>query len=816
MADERSLTQDEAARRAGLLHVERYDLDVDLTGLLDGPELRATATITFACREPGAQTFVDCLADVEEAVLNGAPLGTDAVREGRITLADLRDENVLVVRSVQRTTDQGRGVHRAVDPADKEVYVWTTFEPDDARVVFACFDQPDLKAPFGIRVTAPGRWTVLSNSGDAEVSSVEGGRLWVFADTPPLSTYVPVVNAGPLHELRSERAGHDLGLYARRSLAPMLERDAAELFDLTARGLAFFGQRFELPFPQRRYDQAFMPELSGAMENYGCVTWSDAYIYRDEPSYAERELRAAVLLHEMAHMWFGDMVTMRWWDDLWLNESFAEWACAWAAENATEFTGTWAGMLATDKLTAYAADLAPTTHPIRQPIPDVAAAAAAFDSITYPKGAAVLKQLVAHVGEDAFVTALASYFRKHAWASTTLDDLIAELELSSGRDLSGWVSGWLGTSGTDRIALERSDGVTALRVTPPGGRGPLPHRLDVGVYDEQGTGFVRRTTVPVQVEGELTAVPGADDAALLLVNDDDLTFASVRPDPASLQTLLSRGGLLPTPLGRTLAVTTVWDMLVRGDLSAADVVACVAGVLPHEDADSVVEPMLKLAADAADHWAPAHLRDRLLSTLADTCLELGRRPQHALAASRMLARTATTEVQLGRLDALATTPAMQWRRLARLAELGRLDEAEVAGLLERDPNPDAWVDALAVRAARADEDCKAQAWQSVFEDRKLPVGALIGFGGAFWRPGQDEVLAPYADRFVDALPAMGDSGMLWAISLSLYMFPKAGVDTGYPGRIDEAAQRPDVSAVVRANVRERADVLARMLRARAA
>ncbi len=372
MSDVRSLTQVEAAERAALLEVERYDLELDLTGLVEGDALLATSRITFTATTAGATTFVDCLGEVEEASLNGQALASGTPPGGRLELPDLAIDNVLVVRSVQRRTDAGQGVQRVVDPSDKEVYVWTTFEPDDARIVFACFDQPDLKAAFGITVLVPERWLVTSNTGDAAVSTTDGVSTWAFADTPRLSTYVPVVNAGPFVELRSTRGGYDLGLYARQSLGPMLERDAEELFDLTAKGLAFFGEQFAMPFPQPRYDQVFAPELGGAMENYGCITWSDTYIYRDPPSYVEREYRAATLLHEMAHMWFGDIVTMRWWDDLWLNEAFAEWACAWAAVACSEFTDMWAGMLAADKQDAYAADVAPTTHPIRQEIVDVA------------------------------------------------------------------------------------------------------------------------------------------------------------------------------------------------------------------------------------------------------------------------------------------------------------------------------------------------------------------------------------------------------------------------------------------------------------
>ena len=496
-------------------------------------------------------------------------------------------------------------MHRAVDPSDGEVYVWTSFEPDDARVVFACFDQPDLKAVFGITVHVPERWLVTSNTGDAEVTTNDGVSTWTYADTPPLSTYVPVVNAGPFVELRSSRAGFDLGLYARRSIAPMLERDAEELFDITAKGLTFFGEQFAMPFPQPRYDQVFAPEMGGAMENYGCVTWSDTFIYRNPPSYAERELRALVLLHEMAHMWFGDMVTMRWWDDLWLNESFAEWACGWAAVSCTEFTDMWAGMLAGEKQDAYAADAAPTTHPIRQELGDVATAQASFDDITYPKGAAVLKQLVAFVGEDAFVAALRSYFRRHAWGNTTLDDLVEEVAATSGRDLTGWVEGWLETSGTDRLTVELEDGGLTLVATPPEGRGPLPHSLRIGAYADRGDTFTLVESLSVEVSGERTRIEPGVEADLWLVNDDDLTFAVVRPDPASLRLLLSRGGHLPTAVGRTLALTTAWRLLYDGELTAQQVVDCGVHVLRHETADSVIEPLVLRLVEVADRLGAA-------------------------------------------------------------------------------------------------------------------------------------------------------------------------------------------------------------------
>jgi aminopeptidase N len=399
-----SLTRVEAEERAALIEVTRYDIDVDLMDLVDGSDFRAVSTVRFSCRTPGATTFVDAAVTVVSATLNGNPIGEDQISTGRIQLSELADENVLVVESVQSETAAGEWVHRSVDPSDKEVYVWTSFEPDDARRAWACFDQPDLKAPHGFTVVAPTAWMVVSNSGDPVITQHEsGGRRWEFPDTPPLSTYVPVINAGPFHEIRSERNGFDLGLLSRQSLARFLDRDAEEIFEVTAQGLTFFGDRFGLEFPQHKYDQVFLPDMGGAMENYGCVTWSDAFVYRSAPTYTEREQRAVVLLHEMAHMWFGDMVTMRWWEDLWLNEAFAEWACFWAAEAATKFTDAWSSFLTSEKLFGYAADMAPTTHPIRQPVDDVAAAVASFDGITYPKGASVLKQLFAFVGEEACV-----------------------------------------------------------------------------------------------------------------------------------------------------------------------------------------------------------------------------------------------------------------------------------------------------------------------------------------------------------------------------------------------------------------------------
>jgi aminopeptidase N len=558
--------------------------------------------------------------------------------------------------------------------------------------------------------------------------------------------------------------------------------------------------------------------MGGAMENWGCVTWSDASLHRSPPSYLERESRALVLLHEMAHMWFGDMVTMRWWDDLWLNEAFAEWACHWATVGATPFTDAWSSFLAGWKLGGYSADMAPTTHPIRQPVHDVAAAAATFDQITYPKGASVLKQLVAYVGEDAFVAGLRSYFARHAWGNTVLDDMMGAIEEESGRDLSAWVKGWLDTAGTDRLVLENAaGGGLALRASGPNGGPPRPHRLDIGVYDRttQET-LVRRDLIAVETSGELTPVGAVADPHLLLVNDEDLTFASTRPDPESTATLMASAGLLPSAVSRSVAVTTAWDMLMTADVSTEDFVRCVTGVLVRETTDSVVEPFLRLAVTAAERWAPESIRVALMTTVADACLALADNPTRRAPALRALARTAATPAQRDALRAAVDGEIdLQWRALIRLAELGEFDQPTVDRLVARDPDPESWVRTLAIRAATNDPGAKQEAWERIIDRHEVPMGPpMLEVATAFWRPGQDDILTPYTERYREALPTMHRAGMVAAISVSATMYPWFGVDPTFADEVTRAASAPEVSPLVRRTALELTDLLRRVLTAR--
>ncbi|MEU8928571.1 aminopeptidase N [Streptomyces sp. NPDC048409] len=805
----RSLTRIEAERRSALVTVERYDIAIDLTALPDGPEIRCVSTVAFGCSEPGAETFVDCAAEVRSATLNGTPLtpGDD----GRIPLPALAAHNVLRVESVQADTTTSPGAHRAVDPADGEVYLWTSFEPDEARYVWACFDQPDLKAPHAFTVTAPAAWTVLSNSGDPRVEEQGAARRWSFPDTPPLSVYNTVVNAGPFHEIRREADGHDLGVFARRSLAEVLERDADEIFTLTRQGLAFYAEAFAMPFPQRKYDQVFMPEFGGAMENYGCVTWSDMFLRRATPTHAEREVLAVVLLHEMAHMWFGNIVTMRWWDDLWLNEAFAEFACHWAAEGATRYTDVWAGHLAGGKLRAYLSDQGPVSHPIHQPIHDVAQAASIFDNITYPKGASVLQQLKTYVGEDRFRTGMAAYFARHAWGTTTLQDLIDALAEAGDRSLATWRKSWLETAGTDRFTLEH-DGDTVTLVADGT---PRPQVLAIGAYGRAGDALERTALVRVEVAGPRTPVTGLPATSdLLLINDDDLTFATTRPDAATRDTLFAAAARLPTAISRGVAAATVWDMLTAGEATAAEAGHCLTAVLAAETSDAVIEPLLTLVTTIAELWAPAADRPALTEAVAAACLRLADDPGRRQVALRGLARTATAE-GLARLREQAGDDVdLRWRALVREAELGGDITAESAALLERDPDPDAWVRALTVRAALPDPAAKAEVWQQLAVDRTVPVQSVGAVAAAFWRPGQDDLLAPYAEHYLAEMPQLDQGGMIPAMVYTSQLFPLYGIDSAFVEKAQQAGQ--ETVPVVRKTLLERADTVLRMLRARTA
>jgi aminopeptidase N len=803
-----SLTRAEAETRARIVSVARYDIEIDLRGLVDGEVWRSTSTIHFGCAAPGAATFAEAGGQVRRATLNGVDLDLTTVEGGRIPLRGLSAENTLVVELEQPETAASAGILRSVDPTDGRVYVWTSLECDDARRLWGCFDQPDLKALHRFTVTAPEEWTVTSNMRPERVTEPDAGsRIWSFPDTPPLSPYVTVVNAGPFHEIREQRGDHSLGLYCRQSLIPNLERDAPGLLDLTEAGLAFFGDRFGQPFPEAHYDQVFVPNMGGAMENWGCVTWGDGYLHRGTPTHSQRQAVAVTLLHEMAHMWFGDLVTMRWWDDLWLNEAFASWASTWAAAEATEFTDAWAGFLVGRKLEAYRVDMGPATHAIRNEVPDVASAMANFDAITYAKGQSVLHQLMAYVGEDAFTRGLQDYFSRHAWGNTRLDDLISAVERAAGRDLQGWTSDWLDRAGTDTLTITEE----TVEAASADGGAPRPHRIDIGTYAPAGE-LLERT--PLEISATSTPLPALPEG-LHLLNDTDLTFAAVRATDDSLPRLLEVIGGMADPIARALVVATGMDMLRKGELSGGELLDGILDALASEKSAGLLEPFLLLARDVAELWCPPEQVEASLARVADQALALSRDVEQRRPALNVLAACASTPAHDDTLvEAISDNVDLAWRVAIRRAERDCLPDGMVEELVARDPDPDSRARAVAVTAARPDESAKAETWRALFDERSVPAGQpTFHVAKAFWRPAQAELLAPWVDKYLEEMGKVS-GGLLSMLSVVRSMYPIVG-DEDFAARSRELAEAPETDPMVRSTLLTGADTLVRMNRARA-
>ncbi|ACU35097.1 aminopeptidase N [Actinosynnema mirum] len=776
-----NLTRDEAQQRAGLLEVDSYRIELDLTdgGGKPGSEtFRSTTAVTFRSREAGASTRIDLVAaSVRRAVLNGVELDVSGYREeDGIALPDLAETNELLVEADCRYMNTGEGLHRFVDPVDGEVYLYSQFETADAKRMFTCFDQPDLKAVYDITVQAPAHWKVVSNAAIESTSEGEGGTAkHVFGTTKPMSTYLVAMVAGPYAEWRDEFTDGEttipLGIYCRASLAAHMDHE--RLFTETKQGFGFFHEAFGVKYPFGKYDQCFVPEFNaGAMENAGCVTFLEDYVFRSRVTRYLYERRAETVLHEMAHMWFGDLVTMRWWDDLWLNESFATWASVLAQAGATEYKHAWTTFAKIEKSWAYRQDQLPSTHPVAADIPDVQAVEVNFDGITYAKGASVLKQLVAYVGLENFLAGLRVYFAKHSWGNATLADLLGALEEASGRDLSWWSAQWLETTGLNllrpKYSVDAEGRFTEFSVVQGGARpgaGELrTHRLAVGVYDEEDGKLVRKHRVELDVSGESTDVPelvGVHRGKLVLVNDDDLTYCTMRLDPDSLATLVDRISDIAEPLPRTLCWSAAWEMTREAELKARDFVNLVLGGLGSESEVGVVQRLLLQAQTALSSYADASWRAEGWSRFTATTLDLARSAEpgsdHQLAFVNALTGSVLGEeavsVLKGWLDGSAPLAGLdvdtdlRWRLLQALVAHGAAGAEEIAAEEERDPTSTGHRRAQSARAMRPTVEAKDEAWDRAVHDDALPnaVSEAIVFG--IQHPAQKELLAPYAARY---------------------------------------------------------------------
>ncbi|MFC6288274.1 aminopeptidase N [Nocardioides sp. GCM10027113] len=831
-----NLTRDEAATRAALLDVTSYAIDLDLT--TGDKTFASTTTIRFTCREPGADTFADLVdATVHEITLNGRSLDPAAAyADSRIALTDLAADNELVVRADCTYSRTGEGLHRFVDPADDRVYLYSQFEVPDARRVFTTFEQPDLKAPFTFRVTAPSHWKVVSNAPTPTPEDLGDGKgLWSFPETKPMSTYITALVAGEYHEVLDTYEGKHgdipLGHYCRQSLVEHMDTD--ELVKLTRQGFEFFEELFDYPYPFVKYDQLYVPEYNmGAMENAGCVTLRDEYLPRSRQDRSFYEFRAEVILHEMAHMWFGDLVTMKWWDDLWLNESFAEWACYHAAVEATEFDESWTGFTNARKNWAYRQDQLPSTHPIAADNVDLRAVEVNFDGITYAKGASVLKQLVAWVGLDNFVAGLRQYFKDFEYSNSEFKDLLAALEKASGRELGSWAQEWLQTSGVNTLApqfeLDADGGYTSFAVRQtahPDYPTLRRHRLGIGLYDEKDGRLVRRTSLEIDVVGELTEVPelvGVKQPDLLLLNEGDLAYAKIRLDERSLATVVGGLGTLDDTLARALCWGAAWDMTRDAEMSATDFVSLVLSAVGEETDAFGVARIPSYAAQAVNTFSAPATRASLRATWEQGLRKLLDNAEpgsdQQLSFARAYAAAAHSDEALEALerlldgtlslDGLVIDTDMRWTLVTSLARAGRADAARIDEELARDNTISGQEHAAAAKAARPSAEAKAEAWEAAILRDDVPNETQRSIVLAFQQHGQDDVLAPYVEQYLETAHTLWeDKGTQRASTALEWMFPRPLASQQLLDRVDAWLESSPANDAAKRYVREgRADV----------
>ncbi|MGW0944100.1 aminopeptidase N [Streptomyces sp. NPDC002623] len=850
-----NLSRDEARERAALLSVDGYDVSLDIRSAV-GEEagertFRSVTTLRFRCNEPGASSFADLIAPSVTAVsLNGRDLDPGEVFDGaRILLDDLAAENELVVDARCAYSRTGEGLHRFVDPEDGEVYLYTQYEPADARRVFANFEQPDLKAPFRFEVRAPEGWTVWSNGAGERADGV-----WRFAETKPISTYITCVVAGPYHyvtDTYSRDLGDGttleipLGAMCRKGLAPHF--DPEDVFLITKQGLDFFHDRFDYPYPFGKYDQAFVPEYNlGAMENPGLVTFREEYVFRGKVTRASYEARANVILHEMAHMWFGDLVTMQWWDDLWLKESFADFMGAFALVGATRFTDGWITFANRRKAWAYRADQLPSTHPVTADIRDLQDAKLNFDGITYAKGASVLKQLVAYVGQDAFLEGARRYFKRHAYGNTRLGDLLSVLAETSGRDMAVWARSWLQTAGvnslTPQVLLDPAGRVSELAVLQeaaaiaPAEHPELrPHRVAIGLYRLREGRLVRYARAETDVDGPRTVVAelaGAEAPELVLVNDDDLTYCKIRFDETSLATLREHLGSTTDPLARALCWSALWNMTRDALLSASDFVDLVTRFAHRESDIGVLQMLHAWANSALVHYAPEQWRPTGGRILADMALRDLRAAEpgseHQLAWARFFASVASSgsdfELLQGlldgtaKIDGLEVDQELRWTFLEPLVAHGVADESATAAELARDDTASGKRHQVRCLAARPSAAVKAQAWAQLVESDTLSNALVEATIAGFDQPSQRELLAPYAEKYFASIERIwSERSIQIAMHVVRGLFPSLQDSPQTLAAADAwLTAHGSAAPALRRLVLEAQDDLARALRAQAA
>ena len=818
-----NLNRSEVAERSRTIDVTGYRVELDLRSAADSAGNTFSTVTTIDLTSSAESTWLDFIgAAVDSVEVDGASIPVE-YDGSRIVVRGLGGSNVVRVAAHGHYSRSGEGLHRFVDDADDQTYLYTQYEPADARRVFACFEQPDLKAPFTFEVTAPDGWEVLSNQPATQTLSVDGAQRVTFAPTLPISTYITAIAAGPYHRVASSWSRGELtvelGALCRASLAPHL--DADNVFDITRQGLDFYAEHFDYPYPFGKYDQIFVPEYNlGAMENPGLVTFTEAYVFRGTATDEQHQRRANTILHEMAHMWFGDLVTMVWWDDLWLKESFADFMGSLVSAEATRFTDAWVAFAVKRKAWAYLQDQLPTTHPIVADIVDLEAAKLNFDGITYAKGASVLKQLVAFVGRDAFFEAARRYFKAHAFGNTTLVDLLDVLAETSGRDVREWARIWLQTTGVSTLSLDGTDLVQT---------DPRPHRLAVGIYDYNESGdLVRTERVELDITESRTSVdlpPGA----LTLLNDEDLTYAKVRLDAESLSTVEASLDRVSDPLARGVIWSSLWNSVRDAQLSVFRYLDMVERFAPAETDLAILSAILTDAQYAVLHYVPKSLRPNVsagwLETTWKALFEAEPESGRQLAWARALsAAAAVNDARAGELRSildgtcpgpvgLALDPDLRWALWIALSATGHASVSDFDGELSKDSTSAGRTAYVRAAASIPDAETKAAAWASATTDASLSNDRLDATIAGF-RSGTDpSLIEGYAVEYFSSLGKWwSERSIEIARRLVNGLFPAAEDTSAVDSWIQANAEAP---ASLRRLVLERRDHLARDLRAQA-
>ena len=815
-----NLTRIEAIERAKSISVQSYEVEIDLT---TGPEFFGSNTRVRFSATAGSSTFIDAIThSVHSVVLNGEVLDPSIVSDGiRIQLPNLAKQNELVVVASGKYTNTGEGLHRFVDPVDGEVYLYTQFEVPDSRRMFAVFEQPDLKATFSFNITAPAYWKVVSNSPTPEPHELrEGVSVWNFEPTPRISSYITALVAGPYVELNDQLTSSSgktipLGVFCRKSLFEYL--DAEYIFEKTKQGFEFFEGQFGVPYPFEKYDQLFVPEFNaGAMENAGAVTFTESYVFRSKVTDATRERRVVTILHELAHMWFGDLVTMRWWNDLWLNESFAEYASTLATQEATEWKGAWATFASLEKSWAYRQDQLPSTHPIVAEINDLEDVQVNFDGITYAKGASVLKQLVAWVGQEPFMRGVSSYFKKHAYQNTELADLLKELETESGRDLSEWSRLWLETAGVNLLVPEISESAGVIEsfaiLQSAIDEYPYlrPHRLAVGFYEEVNGKLVRTERIELDVQGSRTEVSelvGKKRPALVLINDDDLSYAKIRLDDVSFETAILKLSRIENPLARALVWGSVWDATRDGEASATDFIKLVLNHIADESESTTMMTLLRQLLTVTNLFTSEVNRENAQLEVADGLWKLA---QNAVAGSdaqlqfaKFFAQFARSDEQLQivsdllssklQLDGLEIDTDLRWELLTSLAVGGKVSAARIDAELEADNTANGQKAHAAAMAALPDATSKQEMFHKLVETDEMSNALVNSASLAFGRVLDTALLEPFVDQyFGKVLSIWENKSYHMAEYLLVNLYPLSLVNKALADQTEQFLKNPEL------------------------